>query len=1071
MENKSYSLVKFLEKENIPFSNIWYFISDKNGKKKPIGEFNKITDANEIKTKWYIDGRKPPKSYYLGKEQINLSKTEQESLKFSVSIYLKASPANIYCLDIDDVKIKSIDDLISFDKKFEVFRGCPYLVGNTKGIHIYLKIDNLPIEAKELSVINGIDGDLIRKNNNMWERMDKSVLGGKKLLSFKFEDIKDVFNARIYGTIEEVKEKKKMMIQEEGNEEEKDENETNQIVEKVKSVEVDEITLQVLNLLKKKRFEHFDDWTKMLWAFKSCKIPFSVFNEFSRVSNKFNEDDNLRIWNSAKTSKDLTMGYLHFLAKTDSPKEYKEIESSSFNFFDEKEKGEWVKIKEKYLLKENQLTINDETILEKNINSWFSNKKIKSFNIKSPYGTGKTQMIKAMLNTFKFPRVLWLSYRKTLTNDLMGDAGFSEFGFQDYQTGKISSDRLIIQVESIKRLEDLMFSFDEVSEYPSYDLIIIDEIESVLMQFFSETFKNKSAEAFEFVKNVIFNSSKVLTLDGDLGNRAIEFVESFGRSINIRNEIQLNLREFVLSENEDYFLGEIEREYKEGKKCAVVSMTAKHCESIKEYFNKNHPQAVVLIYTGISDDSIKKELKKVKTIWNTCNILLYSPVIEAGVSFDIDYFDSIYGVLAESTTSRAFSQMLARIRKVKSNRILLLNTQFENHKVFDYQFYKFEEVKQSVLLLDNIQSRPQVKEINGKMCKVNLLTEYDINYIYNKCEKLNSTHYYFLQSFKNLMMSKGHTFKILNDNPQDKLVGKTMYEIDNENLNPPSILSEYSVSRNKLYVNAKDLTEIQYEELIEKQKRDEATKDEKLSISKTYYKKMLGVDYLDEKFLNEFTPNSINKFCSIIDINNISKSQDLHVQEEKEKAIQIRQLIKDLGFKNCFDTGFIIKSNFEGIRENIIKNNNLFTDFSETKIRFELNKDIKKIDGKAFNGFVNQLLGRYFLHLKYDQITKDKKKVGIYKLEQTLNINELLQYRIERGFKLEDSEKMRTESTTKAYKNLLFTFEDNAKNEWENWVQGAEIIDYEKEQVKYRAFKKNQKHYNTNGLDFGINDN
>ena len=66
---------------------------------------------------------------------------------------------------------------------------------------------------------------------------------------------------------------------------------------------------------------------------------------------------------------------------------------------------------------------------------------------------------------------------------------------------------------------------------------------------------------------------------------------------------------------------------------------------------------------------------------------------------------------------------------------------------------------------------------------------------------------------------------------------------------------------------------------------------------------------------------------------------------------------------------------------------------------------------------------------------------------------------------------MRTESTTKAYKNLLFSFEDNAKNEWTNWVQCAEIIDYEKEQVKYRAFKKSQKHYNTNGLDFGIDDN
>ena len=96
MENKSYSLVKFLEKENIPFSNIWYYISDKNGKKKPIGEFNKITDANEIKTKWYIDGRKPPKSYYLGKEEIKLSLKEQESLKFSVSIFANGNISSIF---------------------------------------------------------------------------------------------------------------------------------------------------------------------------------------------------------------------------------------------------------------------------------------------------------------------------------------------------------------------------------------------------------------------------------------------------------------------------------------------------------------------------------------------------------------------------------------------------------------------------------------------------------------------------------------------------------------------------------------------------------------------------------------------------------------------------------------------------------------------------------------------------------------------------------------------------------------------------------------------------------------
>lgn len=1054
MENKSYSLVNFLKKEKIPFSNIWYYLSDKNGKKKPIGEFNKITDVNEIKTKWYIDGRKPPKSYFLGKEEILLSKKEQESLKFSVSIYLKASPANIYCLDIDDVNIKSIDDLINFNKKFEVFRGCPYLQGNTKGIHIYLKIENMPENAKELKVIDGIDGDLIRKNNNMWERMDKVVLGGSKLVSFNFEDIKDVFNARIYGEVKEIKnidEVKIINVDE------------IKIVQDVKTEEVDELTLQVLNLINKKRFEEYDDWIKMLWAFKSCKIPFSVFNEFSRVSNKFDEEENLKIWNRAKFTKDLNVGFLHHIAKEDNPKEYGKI--NFFDFVEPKQKGEWVEIKEKYLLKENQLTINNETILEKNINEWNDNKKVKSFNIKSPYGTGKTQMIKAMLNTFNFPRILWLTYRKTLTNDLMGDAGFSEFGFQDYQTGKISADRLIIQVESVRRLEDLMFCFDEVSEYPSYDLVIIDEVESVLNQFYSETFKNKSAEAFEFVKNVIFNSSKLLTLDGDLGDRTIDFVESFGRAINIKNNIKLNLKEFVISDNEDYFLQEIEREIKEDKKCAVVSMTATHCDKIKEYFNKNHPDKKVLIYTGISDDKTKKELKNVKTIWNTCDLLLYSPTIEAGVSFDIDYFHSIYGIIAESTTARAFSQMLSRIRKVKNNKILIFNTQFEYHRVLNYQFYNFDDVKQSVLLLDNIQSRPQVKEINGKMCKVNLLSEYDINYIYNKCERLNSNHYYFFQTFQNLMISKGHTIKMLDDGRIK--TGMTMAEIDDL---PANILDDYKVSKNEMIESAKDLTELEYDELLDKQKKDSATKEDKLRVSKEFLKRCLGVDKLNSEFLKEFTPNSINKFCSIIDVNNISKSNDLQVQEEKVKANQIRQLIKDLGFKNCFDSDHrIFKDNFDDVKNLIIKNNSLFTDFSATKIRFELNKDIKGVDGKKFLGFINQLLNRYFLHLKYDQITNGKKKFGVYKLVQTNCINELLGYKIEKGFKLEDSEKMRTEAKTNVYKNLLFTTEEKASNEWINWIQTAEIVDDYQKEVEFKKYKKNQKKYDLSALDFGIN--
>jgi len=1005
MENKTLDLVKFLKTENIPFSNIWFYISDKTGKKKPIGEYNKITNIEDIKTKWYIEEKKPPKSYYLGKEEILLSKKERESLKFSVSIYLKASSENIYCLDIDDINITSIDDLINFNKKFEVFRGCPYLQGNTKGIHIYLKIDNLPINAKELKVVDGLDGDLIRKNNNMWERLDKKVLGGSKLINFEFEDIKNVFNSRIYGVIE--KEKKEMVRIATADDFAKVNIQDAKTKSDANFQEINDDRLKVLNLIKTSRYDEYDDWYKMLWAFKSCGFTFQVFDEFSKLSKKYNKDNkNIDIWNSAKISKDLNFGFFHFLAKTDSPEEYNKLD---FDFIEENERGEWIEYTDKYLLKQNQTLIYNETILENNINKWASDDNIKSFNIKSPYGTGKTQMIKAILNTFKFKKILWLVYRKSLCNDLLGEAGFKEFQFADYQKDSLKSDRLIIQIESARKLENnLMYFFEEVSEYPSYDLVIVDEIESVLNHFSSETFKNQSSDTFEFIKNVIFNSSKVLSLDGDFGNRAIDYIESFGASVNIKNNIKINLKKFIITEYYDYFIEQIENDIKENRKCVIVSMTATHCEEIKDYFNDNYPKLKILIYTGNSSDSDKKDLLNVKTIWSTCDLLLYSPCIESGVSYDQPYFYKIYGVIAESTTSRAFSQMLSRVRQTESDEILIYNTQFKNHRVLDHQFYKFEDVKQSILLLENIKLRQQTKIVNGKMCKVNQLTEYDNNYIYNKCEKLNSNKFYFLETFIKLMKSKGHTVIKLFDRPDD---------INDQ------VIKEYKINKIETILSAEDLSNGEYDTLIDKQKKDNATKEEKLSITKAYYKKSLGVDKVDDKFLKTFTPNAIYKFISLIDTKNISTSNDLQIKEEIDKAKQIRSLINDLGFNNIFDNKKIGKDDFEVVKENIIKNNILFSDFNNTKTRFNLNKTIKSVDGRAFNGFVNQLLNQYYIHLRADPTTINKKK-GCYILEIKHDINELLQYKINKGFKLEDSEKIRPVATSTTYKDLLFTDEE-----------------------------------------------
>ena len=49
----------------------------------------------------------------------------------------------------------------------------------------------------------------------------------------------------------------------------------------------------------------------------------------------------------------------------------------------------------------------------------------------------------------------------------------------------------------------------------------MDEVESVLNHFHSETFKGASRLTFEFLSEIIKNSKNLIALDGDYSNRAL----------------------------------------------------------------------------------------------------------------------------------------------------------------------------------------------------------------------------------------------------------------------------------------------------------------------------------------------------------------------------------------------------------------------------------------------------------------------------------------------------------------------------------------------------------------------
>lgn len=119
-----------------------------------------------------------------------------------------------------------------------------------------------------------------------------------------------------------------------------------------------------------------------------------------------------------------------------------------------------------YLLESPQMN----TILEDR----YTNKKVLA--IKSPMGTGKTTMIKEILNNVQFKTVLWITPRQTLTKSTFGS--FKDCSFVNYMDEKgclYKMKKVIVQIDSLMRMVDRN-EFVETETTRRYDLVIVDEI-------------------------------------------------------------------------------------------------------------------------------------------------------------------------------------------------------------------------------------------------------------------------------------------------------------------------------------------------------------------------------------------------------------------------------------------------------------------------------------------------------------------------------------------------------------------------------------------------------------------
>ncbi|KXS08815.1 hypothetical protein M427DRAFT_50296 [Gonapodya prolifera JEL478] len=316
----------------------------------------------------------------------------------------------------------------------------------------------------------------------------------------------------------------------------------------------------------------------------------------------------------------------------------------------------------------------------------------------SPMGSGKTHQIKDALFNRLEERILIVSPRRSFSREKVGEFNNlfkleGENRFVDYSdvdtrtTNMYDVPKLAIQYESIHKLyhEDILSTL--------YDVVILDEIESILYQTSSTT--NKEYESNNMtLMYLIINARNTIIADAFITNRTISMLKSIQKHYN--KSIQISINESIPQKGKkvivkglgcnlkkstdvklDHLHDIIERLGQGEKIAAIYGSRAFKDEVIHEVQKKFASKDGFKIknYDSNTSEQEMKSLENVNEVWSDPEIklLTYTTKITVGISFDKkDVFDRVMmSVNSSNAVPRDFIQAHYRIRDTKTKEVNL----------------------------------------------------------------------------------------------------------------------------------------------------------------------------------------------------------------------------------------------------------------------------------------------------------------------------------------------------------------------------------------------------------------
>jgi Origin of replication binding protein len=250
-------------------------------------------------------------------------------------------------------------------------------------------------------------------------------------------------------------------------------------------------------------------FTNIGMALKTCGGSIIDYVEFAKLSPKYGGSNSKihykfsKFRNKEETEKlncrSYGLNYLKSLAKLANPEYFKSCNQCLMAYFSLNTENIKV-IKETSQFVSQEGTTDENNILTES----------KFIVLHAYLGRGKTTAIKRILPSYQ--KVLFFSPRQTFARFLS-----AEFNIECYLDKNFEADKLIISVESLLN----------IPSNKTFDIIVLDECESILKQFSSPTTEGKHIIQFQRLMWLIANANKVIFADAFITNRTLDLCRSF----------------------------------------------------------------------------------------------------------------------------------------------------------------------------------------------------------------------------------------------------------------------------------------------------------------------------------------------------------------------------------------------------------------------------------------------------------------------------------------------------------------------------------------------------------------